>query len=134
MEGVNWRRRGKLVKLLFKYPDNSSAALVFDREYKSIRFGGALKVELIMRDMVKKFFNAKNIVLDNSREIKYRRKVEDDSGQVRYEWRTRKNGRIVYKFKCEIWRFNLGYKRMCQVRSEGELKFDEVESIGRILN
>ena len=133
MESVGKRKRGKLVKLLFNFSDRGRAAIVFDVEDKSIRFGGPIKLEMLMRDIVKEYLNAKDIVLDSDREIKYKRKFERD-GQVCYEPRTRRNGRIVFKFKCQVWQFNMGYRKMCDNRSSQILDFTEVESIGRIFN
>jgi len=133
MESVGKRKRGKLVKLLFNFSDRGRAAIVFDVEDKSIRFGGPIKLEMFMRGIVKEYLNAKDIVLDSDREIKYKRKFERD-GQVCYEPRTRRNGRIVFKFKCQVWQFNMGYRKMCDNRSLKILDFTEVESIGRIFN
>lgn len=140
MERVGKRSRSKLFKFVFNFQGEGNAAMVYDVEAKTIRFGGALKFEMVMRKIVKRFFNAKNIRINCDREIKYKRRLEDRSGQVRYEWRTRRNGRIVFRFKCPNWQFKVGYKKMGQVRSEGkgkgkgELEFTEVESIGRIFN
>lgn len=125
---------GKLVKFMFKFGTEGKAAVVFDHEKNVMRFGGPKKFEMYMKELMKHYFNATEFILDNHREIKYRRKRVDKSGQVTYENRIRTNGRIVFRFKCPVWRFKNGYQAMSQLRSEGRLNFDEVESIGRILN
>ena len=101
--------------------EKKMAGIVYNWKTKKLKFGCPVKLEMTMRDLIGVFFHGYSYKLCGDR-------------RIRVNGKTRTRGKISFVGHCSGYRFKSGYKKMTKARKKGGVEFDEVDSIGRILN